>query len=178
MTLSEAIVIRISHDLAGAVGAFSNTVDLMRMDASFITESVELLETTSHQLNARLAFFRALFGAETKSIDTALLQRYLKTLAISVQFEGALNTRLQLALVAVGLELVGTQATLILKDQQLRILGKDLTHNTNLIQMLMGTQIPSDPKLVMAEWLVQLVKQDELIIRLEAGDDMITISLT
>ena len=162
---------------AGAVGAFSNTVDLMKMDASFIGESVELLETSSRQLSARLSFFRALFGAETKSIDKTLLQRYLDTLAISVNFKGEISSRLQLAMVAVGLELLGTEGTLELHENRLVISGKDLHKDQVLIQALMGTNVPCDPKLVTALWLVQITKEEDLIIRLEAGENTITLSL-
>lgn len=178
MTLTEAIVVRISHDLAGAIGAFANTVDLMKMDASFIGESVELLETSSHQLTARLAFFRALFGAETKSIDASLVTRYTDTLAIPVEFKGELNSRTQLALVAAGLELLGAGGTLELAEKTLIISGKELHRDPVFIQALMGTDIPCDPKLVTALWLVQIAKEEGLIIRLDAGDDTITLSLT
>ena len=177
MTLTEAIIVRMSHDLAGAIGAFANTVDLMKMDASFIGESVELLETSSYQLTARLAFFRALFGAETKSIDAALVQRYLDTLAVSVQLEGNPTTRLQLALIAVGLELLGIGGTLTLNNNTLMISGTELHQDPFFVQALMGTNVPCDPKLVMALWLIQLAKEEGLIIRLEAGDDTITLSL-
>lgn len=177
MNLTEAIVVRVSHDLAGAIGTFSNTVDLMKMDASFIDESVELLETSSHQLIARLAFFRALFGAETKSIDATLVRRYLDTLAIPVEFKGELSSRIQLALVAVGVELMGVGGTLELIGQTLTVQGKELFRDSVFMQAVMGTNVPCDPKLVTALWLNQIAKEEGLIIRLDAGDDTITLSL-
>ena len=177
MTLSEAIVVRMSHDLAGAIGAIANTVDLMKMDASFIGESVELLETGAHQLTARLAFFRALFGAETKSINTDLVKRYLGTLAISVEFQGSLSSRLQLALVAAGLELLGAGGTLVLKDKMLVISGQDLHHDPVFIQALMGTKVPYDPKVVMALWLNYLATEEGTRICLDASDDTIALSV-
>ena len=177
MNLTEAIVVRISHDLAGAIGAFANTVDLMKMDASFIGESVDLLETSSRQLTARLAFFRAVFGAETKSIDANLVQQYLATLAVPVTFKGEPSSRLQLALVAAGLELIGVGGSLELSDKKLIVSGSNLHQDPVFIQALMGTNIPCDPKLVTALWLVQIAKEDGLIIRLEAGDNTITLSL-
>ena len=178
MTLTEAMIVRISHDLAGAVGAFANTVDLMKMDSSFLPDSVELLETSSTQLTARLAFFRALYGAETKSIDVDLVRRYLGTLAIPVDFQGRINSRLQLAMVAVGLEMLGAGGTLKLTDTNLVISGKELHHDPVFIQALMGTNVPCDPKLVTALWLLEISKEEGLIIRLDAGDDTITLSLT
>ena len=177
MTLTEAIVVRISHDLAGAIGAFANTVDLMKMDASFIGESVDLLATSSHQLTARLAFFRALFGAETKSMDASLVRRYLDTLAIPVEFKGELSSRIQLALVAAGLELLGTGGSLELTDKTLVVSGNDLHHDPIFVQALMGTNVPCDPKLVTALWLNQIAKEEDLIIRLDAGENTITLSL-
>ena len=177
MTLTEAIVVRISHDFAGAIGAFSNTVDLMKMDASFIGESVGLLETSANQLTARLAFFRALYGAETKSIDADLVRRYLGTLAIPVDFQGNINSRLQLAMVAVGLEMLGAGGTLKLMDRTLTISGNELHHDPIFIQALLGTNVPCDPKLVTALWLVEISKAEDFIIRLDAGDDTITLSL-
>ncbi len=177
MNLTEAIVVRLSHDLAGAIGAFSNTVDLMKMDASFIGESVGLLETSSTQLTARLAFFRALYGAETKSIDADLVRRYLGTLAIPVDFQGRINSRLQLAMVAVGIEMLGTGGTLKLADKKLTIEGKELHQDPVFIQALMGTNVPCDPKLVPALWLIEISKEEDLIIRLEAGENTIILSL-
>ena len=177
MTLMEAIVVRISHDLAGAIGAFANTVDLMKMDASFIGESVDLLETSAHQLTARLAFFRALFGAETKTINIDLVKRYLDTLAISVDFNGQINSRLQLALVASGLELLGAGGALKLENNLLTISGKELHHDPVFIQALMGTPVPCDPKLVTALWLNQIAKEEDLSVHLDATDDKIILSL-
>jgi len=147
------------------------------MDASFIGESVELLDAGAHQLTARLAFFRALFGAETKSINTELVRRYLATLAIPVDLKGDVSDRLQLALVAVGLELLGAGGALELTDKKLIISGEELHRNPVFIQALMGTNVPCDPKLVTALWLNQIAKEEDLIIRLDAGDDTITLSL-
>ena len=45
------------------------------------------------------------------------------------------------------------------------------------IQALIGTQLPSDPKLVMAQWLAYLAKEDGFAVRLNAEDDVVTITL-
>ena len=47
MTLEEAIISKISHDLAGGIGALMNTVDLMKIDDTFITEGMDLLHNSS-----------------------------------------------------------------------------------------------------------------------------------
>ena len=168
---------RVSHDLAGAIGAFANTVDLMKMDASFLGESVGLLETSAHQLTARLAFFRALFGAETKSINQDLVQQYFNTLAIPVKLKGIPSSRLQLALIATGLELLGAGGALELTGNTLVISGHDLHNDPMFVQTLMGTSVPCEPKLVMAMWLVSLAKEEELALRLKADGNKITLEL-
>jgi len=177
MTLTEAIVVRMSHDLAGAVGAVANTLDLIKMDSSFLADSVELLETSSQQLTARLNFFRALFGAETKSIDNALLKRYLATLAITVDFKGEVSNRNQLALVAVGLELLGVKGQIKLTQNKLVIQGDNLHHDPIYFQVLVGNPIPCEPKWVMALWLHEVARQSNLSVQIEADDEKITLSL-
>ncbi len=177
MTLTEAIVVRISHDLAGAAGAFMNTVDLMKMDAGFIAESVGILETSSAQLTARLAFFRALYGAETKTIDASLVKKYLATLAVPVQFEGTPETRLQLALIAAGLGLLGAGGALKLEGNSLVISGDDLHHDVLYVQALMGSIVPADPKIVPALWLQHLAEEEKLALHLSAEESAITLSV-
>ncbi len=177
MTLTEAIVVRMSHDLAGAVGAVANTLDLIKMDSSFLGDSVELLETSSHQLTARLNFFRALFGAETKSIDRALVERYLATLAIKVDFKGEPSNRNHLALIAVGLELLGVEGHIKLVQNQLTIKGDHLHHDPGYFQALMGSPVPCDPKWVMALWLHEVAVQSNLSVQIAADEETTTLSL-
>ena len=177
MTLTEAIVVRMSHDLAGAVGAVANTLDLIKMDASFMGDSIELLETSSQQLTARLNFVRALFGAETKSINKALVDRYLATLAIKVDFKGNPSSRNHLALIAVGLELLGVEGSLNLVQNKLTIQGNNLHHDPMYFQALMGTAVPCEPKLVMALWLHEVARQSNLSVQIDADEEKITLSI-
>ena len=177
MNLTEAIIVRISHDLAGAIGSFGNTLDVMKMDASFIGEGISLMEMGASQLTARLCFFRALYGAETKSITTQLVENYLKTLAAKIQFHGNVSCRLQLALIAAGLELVGTNATLKITKNTLTLAATDLHNNPLFFQALAGSNVPCDANLVPALWLHELAQQAGLSVHLNADDTSITISL-
>ena len=69
MTLTEAIVVKMSHDLAGGIGAMASTTELMEIDPTFVGEAGPMLKQNSLMLMARLRFYRALFGAETKEIN-------------------------------------------------------------------------------------------------------------
>ena len=106
MTLTEAIVVKISHDLAGGIGAMASTTELMEIDPTFSVEAGGMLKQNSLMLMARLRFYRALFGAETKEINASIITDYLKTWGQKIDFEGKVENRLQLSLVAVGIILL------------------------------------------------------------------------
>ena len=78
MNLTEAIVVKISHDLAGGIGAMASTTELMEIDPTFVNEAGSMLRQNSLMLMARLRFYRALFGAETKEINATIITDYLK----------------------------------------------------------------------------------------------------
>ncbi|MBP5344519.1 MAG: hypothetical protein J6Y85_05560 [Alphaproteobacteria bacterium] len=178
MTLTEAIVVKVSHDLAGGIGAFANTVDLMKMDASFQQEGLGLLESTGNMLNARLKFFRALYGAENKSIDASLIKDYLKTLAVKIELEGKVSTRLQLAMIAVGIDILSFGGTLTLSDNILTIKGQEICCNPMYIQALITERSTCTPENVNALWLVQLVNENQKRILLENHGDNLILALT
>ena len=79
MNFSECLIVKLSHDLSGGVGALSSTVDLMNLDPSFVNEAPQMLKQNTDMLMARLKYYRALFGSETKSIHNGLVLDYLKT---------------------------------------------------------------------------------------------------
>ena len=60
MILSELIMTRVSHDLAGICGALYNTAELLEIDETFGGEAGPLIKSTTGALTARLKFFRAL----------------------------------------------------------------------------------------------------------------------
>ena len=86
MTLLEAIVVKISHDLAGGIGAMASTTELMEIDPTFVSEAGGMLKQNSLMLMARLRFYRALFGAETKEINATIVSDYLKTWGQKITF--------------------------------------------------------------------------------------------
>lgn len=154
MTLTEAIVVKISHDLAGGIGAMASTTELMEIDPTFVSEAGGMLKQNSLMLMARLRFYRALFGAETKEINENIVSDYLKTWGQKITFEGVVENRLQLSLVAVGIILLVQGGTLSLSGNQLTLKGKEITTRPDFLSALEGKASPITPETVEAHWLL------------------------
>ena len=160
MTLSEAIVVKISHDLAGGIGAFSNTIDLMKMDTSFQQEGMDLLGKAGDMLSARLKFFRALYGADNKTVSTTLVKDYVATLSSQIQIKGKINSRLQLVMAAVGIELLSLGGDISIDANTVILNGPEIQCNPMVVQALLGKKIQITPENVTAIWLAHLVKEE------------------
>ena len=154
MNLTEAIVVKISHDLAGGIGAMASTTELMEIDPTFAGEAGSMLKTNSLMLMARLRFYRALFGAETREINTTIISDYLKTWGQKITFEGIVQNRLQLSMVAVGILMLVQGGTLSLIGNQLALKGKEITARPDFLSVLEGKNAPITPETVEAHWLI------------------------
>lgn len=154
MTLTEAIVVKISHDLAGGIGAMASTTELMEIDPTFVSEAGSMLKQNSLMLMARLRFYRALFGAETKEINATIVSDYLKTWGQKITFEGVVENRLQLSLVAVGIIFLVQGGTLTLTGNQLSLKGKEITARPDFLLALEGKDTPITPETLEAHWLL------------------------
>ncbi len=71
--ISEIIFTRISHDLAGNLGVLANGVEVFdeedNNDNDFLDEFKSILKLSSQTLNARLKFFRMVFGTPVSSLE-------------------------------------------------------------------------------------------------------------
>ena len=155
MTLTEAIIGRMSHDLAGGVGAIASTAELMAIDPTFVEEAGHMLKQNSLMLMARLRFYRALFGAETKEINASILTEYLHTWGQKITFEGNPDNRLQLALVAVGIILLAQGGALVLKGNLITLRGPEITARPEFLALLNGEEVSPTPEIVEAAWLMK-----------------------
>ena len=159
MTLTEAIVVKMSHDLAGGIGAMASTTELMEIDPTFMAEAGSMLKQNSLMLMARLRFYRALFGAQTKEINASIIADYLKTWGQKITFEGTVENRLQLSLVAVGIILLVQGGTLTFSDNKLTLKGHEITARPDFQAALEGKESPITPETVEAHWLMQQLKE-------------------
>lgn len=122
MKLEEILVTKMSHDLAGAVGALDNMADLILMDDSFVKEGGMLLKKTTFTLISRLKFFRALLGIETK-IDFELADNYLKTLSSPIALEGDISKKLHLMFVLLAVSILIDGGSLQISDEGFVCMG-------------------------------------------------------
>jgi histidine phosphotransferase ChpT len=80
LRLAALVCSRLCHDLVGPAGAVANGLELMT-DPAMAAEALKLTQTTSAQLNRRLAFYRRAYGTgdqltwdEAYEIAAGLLQ--------------------------------------------------------------------------------------------------------
>ena len=177
MTLQEAIIGRISHDLAGGVGALINTIDLINIDDSFTKEGLDLIHTTSQTLTARLKFFRSVYGANNKTINTELAQDYVNTLASHIQINGSVTTRLQLAIILVATEILALGGIIDVSDNNIILSGQELHQNPVVVQVLMGKDVEVSAENASAIWLAHLLKEENKHLTFNARESNLILTL-
>ena len=178
MNLSEAIVVKISHDLAGGIGATASTVELMGIDSTFISEAVPLLKQNTNILMSRLKFYRALFGAETKEISSSLVDDFLKTLNQKITFEGKILNRLQLSLVACGILLLGQGGTIKLVDNDMFLKGPEIMGRPEFKEILSNKKIQVTAENIEFHWFVKLINDQKLKLKTEFKASSAKLSLS
>lgn len=163
MTLSELITTRISHDLAGIIGALYNTAELIEIDPSFGTEAAPLLKNSTGTLMARLKFFRCLFGTNKDPIQTTLVVQYLKTLSAPFELTGDITTREQMAGVLICSDMMIRGGKITVSPHE--IIGTGQIKNDDSVQSALNGQLDNiSPKLAPAAWLgKQMISQNKQI---------------
>lgn len=68
LKISELITVKISHDLAGAVGAVSNGLELALSDDEFVKDAMNLASKSADIVVSRLKFYRLLFGSSNSGL--------------------------------------------------------------------------------------------------------------
>ncbi len=86
---SRNIVTRISHDLAGAVGAVSNGLELLEEGGQTDSETLDLVKSSAAILFARTLFFRAAYGNEGPLSGNEAAERILKGYLASLENKAA-----------------------------------------------------------------------------------------
>lgn len=67
---SEYISTRLSHDIAGNIGAVANAVELLEDgDMDFLDDIKSILKTASKVLSSRIKFFRMAFGTNNSNLQ-------------------------------------------------------------------------------------------------------------
>lgn len=68
--LSELVALKLSHDLAGPIGALNNGIELLAdNDSDYFKDSFDLVQTTSKDAISKLLFYRQAYGLSDKAIS-------------------------------------------------------------------------------------------------------------
>ena len=124
-----------------------------------------------------MKFFRALYGAENKTINNTLVTDYLKTLAPSFELKGEVSTRLQLAMILVAVEILSVGGTIEIGTKSVKVSGEELRQNPVFIQALMESDVPVSPDNVAAVWLVHLAKENGKHVRLDSKNSDLVLTI-
>ncbi len=159
--LTEILMTRCCHDLAGATGALGNTIQLMEMDASFAAEGLDFLKKATQTLTARLQFFRALAGLNGK-VTPDVAPAYLQTLSMPIRLDGVPQTQIELAFVFLGSEILIKGGSITVQAGQVTVSGARLLFPDDKRQLLLATTEPVDSDYIPANaavlWLRHLIK--------------------
>ena len=175
MILSELIMTRVSHDLAGIVGALYNTAELIEIDPSFGTEAGPLLKNSTGTLMARLKFFRALFGTNKDPIQTSLTTSYLKTLSAPFELIGDVTTKEQMAGVLICTDMMIRGGKITVSPHE--IIGTGQIKNDDSLQFALNGQLDNiAPKLAPAAWLGKQISLQNKQLIAHIQDEKIVLS--
>ncbi len=141
--LTEVLMTRCCHDLAGATGALGNTIQLMEMDDSFVGEGIDFLKKASQTLVARLQFFRALAGLNGK-VTPEVAPAYLATLSMPIVLDGTPQTQAELAFVLIASEILIKGGTITVRPGMVTVTGNRLLFPDEKHHLLIGTNAPTE----------------------------------
>ncbi len=125
--VTELVCTRISHDLAGNIGAVANAAELLEEgDLDFLDDIKAILKHSSQTLAARMKFFRMAFGLDNANLENTDIvmktaQDYLSCLGnkdypVELRFEVNTPGKYRKAL-----QMLMIMADLLIRGGQLRI---------------------------------------------------------
>ena len=175
--LTQVIMTKVSHDLAGVIGSAQMTAQLLQEDKTFLNEGAPLLKQSLDVVATRLKFFRALFGLANKPIPPELPQAYLDTLTPKITFEGTLQTPLQSALFLWGSEMLIFGGTILVDHQKVCITGKNIRTDMTLLKNVTQPELPTSffkPQMAAALWARALLLEKKNILKIDQVPDCVT----
>ena len=177
MTLNEVYVTKMSHDLAGIIGTLRNTAELAEIDADFMTEGLALLKNSAGVLAARLKFFRALLGLDTK-IETPIATAYLETITATFHLNGAIENRLSLAFVLLATECLLRGGTITFLPNAVTFSGETVLLDSVKENILLSKEQVFNPQYMAALWISEWMKENNSVLHLDKTATQITFSFS
>ncbi len=135
--ISELLCTRISHDLAGSIGAVANAVELLEEgDMEFLDDIKSILKTSSQNLSNRMKFFRLAFGLKNTNLDDTnmvktITKNYLSTignkdfpLALAWNITNIKNNRAAMLMTMIAADMLIRGGTINLYDNDKKIIAE------------------------------------------------------
>ncbi len=165
MKLLQNLYTRISHDLAGTVGALYNGSELLKeyMD----NETADLIFETTSDLKTKLMFFRQTFGRPNDTED--MTSEYLKTISDNIILIGKPQNQLQRSICMVLGDILPLGGKIQIFDNSIIATSDRLFWNSDWEKAFSG-EIDLDSKYAPAQYAYSLcphmrfdIKEDEII---------------
>ncbi len=177
MTLNEVYVTKMSHDLSGIIGTLHNTAELAEMDSEFVAEGLLLLKNSADVLAARLKFFRALLGSDTK-IDSAVAVQYLSTITAMFHINGVVENRLSLAFVLLATECLLRGGTITFLPDAVTFSGETVVLDSIKENILCAKEQVLNPQYMAALWISNWMKANNRVLTLNKTATQIMFSFS
>lgn len=152
MNLTPFIVTKIVHDLAGCAGAVLNTSELLAFDVEAVSDVAPVLNESAQTLVTRLKFFRCLFGSKT-DVPADIAQKYLKTLSMPYQVQGAFDTPFDLGIVLLAIECLPKGGVIEKEAGGFMMRGKTVMLPDELTAVFAGKNEEMTPHAVIFFWV-------------------------
>lgn len=204
LELSEFIVSRLCHDMAGPVGAVNNGVELLKdPNPTYHSESVDLIEISAKEAVARLLYFRHAYGNNKSQNGISLgmvkdlVQNYFINKNIKFSWPEAhgdsesmqpisndiVKLVLNLVLIVAGSLIHGGNISIKIKTQKnnqavkVRGEGKNVKLHDHISSVLTGElkEITTDSKNSQAYLTRMLAKKINGTLKTDIGDNYIEI---
>ena len=174
MDLSEVFVTKMCHDLAGSIGVLDNTTELLKMDASFVEEGVDLLKQSTGVLVARLRLYRALLGVDSLiTLDIAL--KYLDTLPMPISLVGQVQKKEHLIFVLMASEILIRGGSIELTENGFVCTGKGLFLEDKKKQILLGDEQVEKPQYAVVLWLKNWMQKSNLKVEIFQNEEALSM---
>ncbi len=186
--LSELLLTRFTHDLAGGVGAVMNGCELISEsmdDKDFLTEAVKVLNSSAQSVAARMRFFRLAFGTESSDFSlpnaTDITRKYTDTLngiALKWEPEGKEDyvlVRLTMILCLIAGSAIPRGGEITVYQDRVEARGKNAGLAQNLKAIFAGApDIEADSMNIEAVLAAEYAKAGGYSLKVEEGQDKLT----
>lgn len=174
MGVNEIFITKMCHDLAGTIGSLNNTAELLSIDKSFVDDGVPLLMQSTKALVSKLKFFRALLGSEM-AVAPEIAKDYLDALPMSITLQGIASSRIQLAFVLFGSEILIRGGSIQLNENGFTCCGKSILCDVVKKDILLKKEEILKPQYMSSLWILEWMKQEKMRVEFFENEEALSV---